>query len=183
MLIMEKKFQQIRQVYDDFHSEMLSNGRLLVKETDKGYWGITPTTELFEIFQKTNLKNHKNFLDLGSGDGRAPIIAGLFTNAAGVEYDKELHKFAELHVKKISKKTKTKVTLFNQDYMKHQIDNYDYLFIAPDNPISNKLEKKLLKEMKKDAKLVVYGPHYHPKELKKIETLDIQGSLVSVFKK
>ncbi|MCB9359393.1 hypothetical protein H6503_05660 [Candidatus Woesearchaeota archaeon] len=176
---MRKKFEPIKSIYDDFHMYMLSKGRLMVKDTGKGYWGITPTEELFELFSKTQLDKHKRFLDLGSGDGRAAIVASIFTNATGIEFDKELHDFAQEH----AKNARSGVTLLNEDYMQHNLSQYDYLFIAPDNYISGPLEDKLKREMKKDAKLVVFGPHYHPKGLKKIETHDIQGSLVSVFKK
>ncbi|MFT4303644.1 MAG: rRNA adenine N-6-methyltransferase family protein [Candidatus Woesearchaeota archaeon] len=176
---MQKKFDKIKKLYDEFHINMLSKGRLMLKDTGRGYWGITPTTEIFELFQKTKLKTHKRFLDLGSGDGRAAIVASIFTNSTGIEFDNELHHFALEHAKKLN----AKVKLINQDYMEHTLKNYDYIFIAPDNPISEDLENKLLQEMSNKAKLIVYGPHYHPKELNKIETHDIKGSLVSVFKK
>jgi len=176
---MEDKFSRIKTIYDDFHRDMLSKGRLLVKDTEIGYWGITPTTELFELFKKTNLDEHSNFLDLGSGDGRAVIIANLFTNATGIEFDAELHSFAM----DLAKKAKARVTLLNKDFFDHHIGAYDYLFIHPDSHIKHKLEEKLLAEMNPKAKLVVFGPHYHPDSMKRVSTLDVQGSLVSVFKK
>ena len=176
---MKKRFEKIRKLYDDFHKEMLSKGRLMLKDTGIGYWGISSTTELFELFQRTNLDKHKRFVDLGSGDGRAVLVADLFTNAVGVEYDKELHNFAL----NLAKKASANVKLVNENYLNHSLESYDYIFIHPDSHIANKLEQKLQSEMNPKAKLVVLGPHYHPRDLKRINTLDIQGTLVSVFKK
>lgn len=176
---MQKRFDAIKKVYDDFHKEMLAKGRLMLKDTGIGYWGITPTTELFALFQRTKLDKHKKFVDLGSGDGRAAVIAALFTNASGVEFDKELHNIAV----SLAKKVKSRALLLNDNFLKHSLDKYDYLFIHPDSHIASKLEQKLLNEMNNTAKLVVYGPHYHPKQMRKLDTIDIQGTFVSIFKK
>ena len=176
---MSKKFEKIKKLYDGFHREMLSKGRLMVKDTGIGYWGISPTNELLDLFKKTELKKHKKFIDLGSGDGRAAVVADLFTNSTGVEFDEELHNFAQ----GIAKKAKSKASLINQDFLEHELQEYDYLFIHPDNHIAERLETKLQEEMHPKAKLVVFGPHFHPRDMKKINTLDIQGTLVSIFKK
>lgn len=176
---MQKKFNKIKQIYDAFHRKMLSSGRLMMKDTDIGYWGISPTTELFELFEKTDLQKHKKFIDLGSGDGRACAVASLFTTSHGIEFDSELHEFA----KKLTKKAGVDPLLENKDFFEHSLKTYDYIFINPDNHIANKLEEKLMNEMTKKAKLVVFSPLYHPKELTKMKTLDIQGTLVSVFQK
>ena len=176
---MQNKFQKVRKVYDNFHRHMLSQGRLMVKDTDIGYWGISPTRELFELFQKTKLDKHNKFIDLGSGDGRAVLVADLFTNATGIEYDKELHGFAVEFGKKLNSRAK----FLNMDFMKHNLSAYDYIFIHPDNHISRSLEEKLMSEMNPSSKLIVFGPHKHPESMQKVETIDIQGSLISVFKK
>lgn len=176
---MKRKFAKIKETYDNFHREMLSNGKLMMKDTEIGYWGISPTTELFELFEKTELKKHKKFIDLGSGDGRVAAIASLFTTAHGIEFDEELHEFA----KKLTKEAGVKPNLKNMDFFGHSLKTYDYIFINPDNHIGNKLEEKLINEMNSKAKLVVFSPLYHPQNMSKIETLDIQGTLVSVFQK
>ncbi|MFT4343114.1 MAG: hypothetical protein ACMXYE_00020 [Candidatus Woesearchaeota archaeon] len=176
---MKKKFLSLRKLYDEFHQEMLMQNRLLVKDTGIGYWGVSPLHELFDLFEKTGLKKHKKFLDLGSGDGRAVLTARLFTNAAGIEYDNELHK----HAVRLAKKANVDVTFINDDFFNHALHEYDYLFIHPDNYIRNRLERKLQEEMNEKAKLVVFGPHFHPEGLRKETTLDVHGTLVSVFKK
>jgi SAM-dependent methyltransferase len=172
-------FKKIKKIYDEFHTEMLSKGRLMLKDTGIGFWGISSSSELFELFIKTQLDKHKRFIDLGSGDGRAVQIAQLFTKATGIEYDDELHNFSV----NLAKKTEQEPLLINEDYMNHSLKNYDYIFINPDNNISDYLEDKLLDELHPKAKLVVYGAHKHPKRMNKIQTLDIQGTLVNIFQK
>jgi SAM-dependent methyltransferase len=173
------QYKKIKELYDQFHINMLSNGRLMVKDTGIGYWGITPSSELFDIFVKTQLHKHKKFLDLGSGDGRAALIAKLFTQSTGIEYDSELHNFAL----DFSKKVKVKPKLLNDDYMKYSFKNYDYIFINPDSNISDYLEQKLLNEMNDKAKLVIYGPLKNPKRMVKINSFDVDGSIINVFQK
>ncbi len=176
---MEKKFKKIHKIYNDFSLDMLSKGSLMIKDTKIGYWGVSPMTELFELFQKTELDKHSKFLDLGSGDGRAAVIADLFTNSTGIEFDEELHNQAQ----ELAKKAKSKATFIQGDFHEHKFKDYDYLFIFPDQHISRKLEDKLMKEMTKKAKLVVFGPLYQPQQLKQTEQLDVQGTLVNVYKK
>jgi len=175
---MKQKFTKIYDQYLQFQRDQLSRGNLMVKDTGIGYWGVTPVIELFDLFQKTKLNKHKSFVDLGSGDGRAVHVASLFTKATGIEFDEELHNHATTLIGK-----KNNVTLVNKNFHDHNLCVYDYIFIHPDQNISGKLEEKLHSEMKKDAKLVVFGPHFHPEELQKQETHDISGSLVSIFTK
>ena len=42
-------------------------------------------------------------------------------------------------------------------------------------------EQKLLKELK--GKLIVYGPHFHPEQLNKQETLEINGTKICIYEK
>jgi protein-L-isoaspartate O-methyltransferase len=179
MDFMQKKFEKIQNLYSNFSLEMLSKGHLMLKDTGIGYWGISPLSELFELFQCTKLNNHNKFIDLGSGDGRAVVLASLFTDATGIEYDKELH----AHSRRLAKTACSKAKLINGDFMAHSLKDYDYIFINPDKGISGTVEQKLKKEMKKGAKLVVFSPHSYPEELERINTLDIQGTLVSIFRK
>lgn len=177
---MEQKLGKIQQMYAEFHRELLAQGRLMVKDTEIGYWGVSPINELVELFKQTKLMQHKQFIDLGSGDGRAVLIAHLFTkNATGVEFDKELHQTAQ----RIAKTMKINPTFHNKDFHKHSLKGYDYVFIHPDQHIKGKLEEKIHTEMDRKAKLVVFGPHFHPESLKKTTTLDIHGTLASVFTK
>ena len=62
-------------------------------DTEKGIWGTSITQDIFDFFRQIKLQNYRNFIDLGSGDGKVVLIASLFgINAAGIEFDKDLIK-------------------------------------------------------------------------------------------
>jgi len=153
-----KKFDAIEKEYWKFEQELLKKG-IAFKETEKGIWGSVSCDDVFEFFKKINLNKYKNFLDLGSGDGRVVLIASLFTNASGIEIDKELYETSL----KIKKKLKLKANFFNKDYLKHNLKTYDFIFINPDKNF-NEVEDKLLKEFK--GVLAVYFNIFLPRFLK-----------------
>ena len=41
-----------------------------MRDTEVGFWGTAACDDVFELFQKINLSKFKNFIDLGSGDGK-----------------------------------------------------------------------------------------------------------------
>ncbi len=173
------KYIQIKSEYDKFYNRLLSQGRLPIKDTGVGYWGISVADDLFELFKRIKLDKHKNFLDLGSGDGKVVMIASLFTKATGIEADEELHNFA----KEIKKKLKTmagKASLINENFYDHDISKYDVIFYNPDqNP--EKISPKFSKELK--GKLIVYGPHFHPENLKKETSFFANTTQVTIYTK
>ena len=58
----------------------------------KHFWNASIAGEVYEAFKKIKLNKFKNFLDIGSGDGKVVMIASLFCkNAEGIEIDKSLH--------------------------------------------------------------------------------------------
>jgi len=174
---MQKKFNDIKKSYEEFSRELLKKGRLPVKDTGIGYWGVAVCDEVYGLFKKMNLQKYPSFIDLGSGDGRVAMIASLFTKSYGIEYDEELHKKAV----EIRDKHNLDVELFNSDFLQHDLSPYSIIFIQPDDHISKRLEPKLLREM--TGKLIVHGPLYHPKVLTKHMDHDINGLLCSVWGK
>lgn len=132
-------------------------------------------SEVFTLFKKLNLKKYKNFIDLGSGDGRIAHIASLFTNAKGIESDDELHA-KSLEMKK---KLKSKAEFIKGDFLKHDLSQYDIVFCFPDKPLHYGLEEKLLKEL--NGKFILYGPNVYPVKLKEDLKLNVDGTIVSVF--
>ena len=171
------KFEQIKKEYDEFYSSELKKGRLLSKDTGVGFWGPSVTNEVHEAFKKLSLGKFKNFLDLGSGDGKVTLIAAMFCkNAVGVEYDPILSGKAH----EIKQKLKVdNVSFINDDFHNHDISNYDVVFHAPDAPMHRGVEDKLLKEL--NGKLILYGHHFHPTKLKKERSITVNGTLVSVY--
>ena len=174
---MGERFFQIREEYDNFYRSLLKSGRLPMWSTGKGFWNASISDEVFEIFRRIGLKSFKNFLDIGSGDGKVVMIASLFCrNAEGVEIERFLHN------KAIEMKNKFKinnVSFHNKDFFEHDFSEYDILFLAPDAPLNRGLETKLLKEM--NGKLIHYGNHFHPEFLKRESSFIIDGTLASLY--
>jgi protein-L-isoaspartate O-methyltransferase len=174
---MQQKFDQIKKRYEEFHRELLKSGKLTFRETEKGYWGISVLDDVFKLFNKIELHKYKNLIDIGSGDGRVALIASLFTNATGIEFDKELHDCAI----KLMNDLNLKTALLNKDFLEENLSKYDIIYTFPDKPIPRDIEQKLLKELK--GKLIVYGPHFHPEQLNKQETLEINGTKICIYEK
>ncbi len=173
MLTLEQKFQAINKAYDDYYRSLLSKGKLLVRDTDAGIWGYASASVCFEFFKKINLDKCKNFIDLGSGDGKVVAIASLFTNSIGIEADKELVddslKIKEGLVKhKIIQPERCK--LIKDDFLKQEYDlsKYDIIFINPDKLFTLEFEQKLVKEL--TGTLYIYNNIFAPKMLEKGKT-------------
>lgn len=178
---MEAHYREIKRKYEGFAQSLLKQGMLPLRDTQIGFWGIAPSDEVFELFTKIKLQNYGNFVDLGSGDGRVVLIASLFTNATGIEFDPWLVENARniqrslTHVPRINQ-----ARFIQDDFRLHHLSSYDLVFVHPDQPMHrNGLDNKLKNEL--EGRLVVFGPHFHPRSLKKETTYDIQGSLVSTF--
>jgi len=171
----EQKFTKIKEEYDKFSRELLKQGKLTVRDTEKGIWGITRCDEALNIFKKINLDKYKNFIDLGSGDGRAVIVASLFTNAVGVEFDKELNDKAI----EINKKLKLKAKFICKDFFEINLKEYDVIFMNPDRGFEFGLEQKILKEFK--GLLVVYNNIFLPNILKKKKVIWAEQVPVNIY--
>lgn len=172
-------FSQIKNEYGSFYRSILKNGRLPMWSTGKGFWNASIADEVYQTFKTIKLHQFKNFLDIGSGDGKVVLIASLFCkNADGIEIDKFLHN------KAVEIKNKFKINniaFHNGDFFLHDFSKYDALFLAPDAPLERGLENKLLREM--NGTLIHYGHHFHPRFLKKEDSFLINGTLVSLYSK
>lgn len=172
-------FNKIKEEYDNFYKIILRNGRLLMWSTKKGFWNASISDEIYKAFKIIGLPQFKNFLDLGSGDGKVVLIASLFCeNAEGVEIDNFLHKKAIRIQTKLGLRN---VKFHNKDFFEHDISSYDVLFLSPDVPLERGIESKLLREMK--GKLIHYGHHFHPRFLKKEDSFLVNENLVSLYSK
>ena len=173
------KFRQIKEKYNDFYQTFYAKGKGTVEDTEKGIWGPAGTQEVYDLFVRIKLQNHKRFLDLGSGDGKVVLIASLFTKATGIEFDK---KFNDAGIK-IRDDLKLKAELIQGDFFKHDISKYDIIFINPDQGFHKGLEEKLLKEMSPKAKLFIYNNIFLPRFLKKGKTYWFSGIPVISYTK
>ena len=172
-------FIQIKKEYDDFYKDIMRGGRLPMWGTEKGFWNAAIADEVYQTFKKIKLNKFKNFLDIGSGDGKVVLIASLFCrNAEGVEIDSFLHNRALQTQKKFNI---SNAAFHNKDFFEHDFSKYDILFSSPDAPLERGLENKLLREMK--GKLLHYGHHFQPRFLKKEDSFLVNGNLVSLYSK
>ena len=170
-------FSQIKKEYDAFYRQLLKSGRLPMWSTKKGFWNASISDEIYEGFKKIGLHKFKNFLDIGSGDGKVVLIASLFcSNAEGIEIDNLLHNKA-VEIK--SKLGIGNASFHNNDFFGHDFSKYNVLFLAPDASLDKGLENKLLSEMK--GKLIHYGNHFHPRFLKKEESFLVNGTMVGLY--
>ena len=137
-----KLFSEIKKEYDVFYRSLLQRGRLPMWSTEKGFWNASVSDEIYDAFRKIKLNKFRNFLDIGSGDGKVVLIASLFCrNAEGVEIDDLLHHKA-LEIKE--KLGFGNVAFHSKDFFEHDFSKYDVLFTAPDAPFERGLENKLL---------------------------------------
>jgi hypothetical protein len=174
-----KVFAEIKEEYDNFNKALLRQGKLPLWSTGKGFWGGVIADEVYEAFKKINLQNHKSFVDLGSGDGKAVLIASLFCQrAVGIETDPQLFRKAM--------DTQVKLNIpnaifLNNDFYDHSIADFDVAFIYPDSPMHRGLEKKISNEL--TGKLLHYGHHFHPETLKVENQFKVNGNLFTVYTK
>ena len=174
---MDKAFARIKQEYENFYKSLMKRGRLPMRSTEKGFWNASSSDEVYEAFKKLKLHKFRNFMDIGSGDGKVVLIAALFCkNAEGIEIDDLLHSKA---LEMRAKFGFGNAAFHNKDIFEHDLSKYDILFLAPDAPLERGLENKLLKEMK--GKLIHFGHHFHPKSLKKEDSFLVNGNLVSLY--
>ena len=173
---MEKKFTKIKEEYDNFIKSMLEEGKLPYKVTSKGIWGISVCDEIFEVFKRMELQNYKNFLDIGSGDGRVVAIASLFTKAHGIEIDPELHNKA-LEIKEKLKLNKAE--FMQKDFFEHDLSDYDVVFSFSDTALHRGLEQKLKNELK--GKLMLAGPQIYPVKLNKVIEFRNFGHPIGIY--
>ena len=170
-------FVQIKVGYDNFYRNLLKSGKLPMWSTEKGFWNASISDEIYEAFKRVELSEFKNFLDIGSGDGKVVLIASLFCeNAEGIEIDNFLHNNA---VEMQMKFRIVNAKFHNVNFFEHDFSKYDILFLAPDTPLERGLENKLLKETK--GKLIHYGHHFHPRFLKREDSFLVNGNLVSLY--
>jgi protein-L-isoaspartate O-methyltransferase len=174
---MLKDFEIIKQEYYNLNRSLLKQGRLPLKETSKGFWGISACDEVFELFKKLELDKYKNFLDLGSGDGRVVLIASLFVKkAVGIEADEELYNIS------LSIRDKLKVNnveFINDDFLNSDFSIFDIIYLFPDKHINLELKKKLSKEL--NGKIIIFNSYATELPLKKEKEIMLGGNIINIF--
>ncbi|MBW2997380.1 hypothetical protein KY349_03515 [Candidatus Woesearchaeota archaeon] len=170
----QKKFSEIQQLYTKRRSRLILEGSSQ-RSTKLGYWAMSNPLHVYELFRKIGLGKFKSFVDLGSGDGIVVAVASLFTKAAGIEVDAELHAAAE----EIRQKLDIGCGFKNADYLDEDLSQYDIIFINPDNYFY-KLEKNLKENFR--GTIIITDNIFRPLTLSPEKSLSVMGTSYSIYK-
>lgn len=173
---MQSKARMIENGYRRLESSMLKQGRLPMRDTGVGYFNGSIIADVFGLFHKINLGAYRNFVDLGSGDGRIVLLASLFTNAVGIEADRDL---VDLSLRMKSELGIRNADFIHKNFYEHDISGHDIVFISPDAPMHRGLEGKLFRELRGHA--LVVSHHFHPQFLKRIGSHWVNGSYGGLY--
>lgn len=181
-MVVTRYFEKVKKNYDDYLLSLLRQGKLPVKDTGVGYWGITPLPELLEFFKKIGIYKYRNLLDLGCGDGRVVLTAALFNvESHGIEVDEELVDLALHHRRKLDLEHFQNTKFLHKNFMEHDLSAYDLIYVSPDKPFfRDNFENKILSELK--GELIVHGWEFHPKNLTKQDEHVIEGQKFTLYK-
>lgn len=153
----DEAFRRIKQYFQDADRERYRQGKMPLGSTEKGFWGTAHLDDVYEWCTRIGLDGKDTFIDLGSGDGRVVLVAGLFTHATGIEYDEALHELAE---KARSELGVADATFIKGDYTQHDLSAYDVWFSYADHGFEWLRGKR--HEMKPGIALHLYHDTYHP---------------------
>lgn len=98
-----------------------------------------------------DFNKYKNFIDIGSGDGRIVRWASKngFATASGIDYNPYLTLYSKL--RSLFRKN---IHIYNKNFNNHEFKDYDivYMYIFPEH--MDKLKDKLFTEMSKGSVIV-----------------------------
>ena len=143
--------------------------------TASGAWAASRPAHLYCFFKKLNLSKCGLFIDLGSGDGVASCIAGLFTRSVGIESDPILVSRSLRTVRELG--LEDRVRFIRADFLTQHIRRADCLYIYPDRPV-NFLEEALKGWI---GTLLIYGPHFPLERLRLQKKLRCGKESISVY--
>ncbi len=172
-----ESFQKINTSYEQYYATLKEKGIHSHKETEKGFWLSSVSTEVFDLFRTIGLEQFNHFADLGSGDGKVALIASLFTKSTGIEFDDELVQRSNQIKEEIGANN---LRFIKGDFLEEDLSAYDILFVYPDNPLV-RLEQKLLKEFRDD--LIVCGGIYPPERLVKKRVVQINNAVFGIYRR
>jgi len=161
-------FNRIKDAYDALDREGLRHGKLPMHSTEFGFWGTTNMNDAYDFFSRIKLERFKKFADLGCGDGRVVAIASLFTDAVGIEGNKDLVEIGTKTFKELGINTelekKNKATLLCKNYYHEDFSDYEVIFMFPDNRYDDEMLQKLKTEFK--GYLFIYNKTHLPAGIK-----------------
>jgi hypothetical protein len=170
-----RKAAELIRYYKELHGLQTADGGAY-RLTASGAWAASRPAHLFYFFRRINLAAFKLFLDLGSGDGIASCLAGIFTRSVGIEADPELASKAGQAARDLG--LENSVGFICGDFFDQRIQKADCLFIYPDKPVY--ALEELLQGWR--GTLVIYGPHFPPKLFLLEEKLRCGRETLSVYR-
>jgi hypothetical protein len=150
----ERQFARIEAYYQYLHHQLDRSGQGCYRLTVLGAWASSVADHVYHFFRELCLERHRLFIDLGSGDGLVACIAGLFTQAVGIEIDQGLCATASRSIRELD--LQQRVVVVCGDYLSQHIRRADCLYLYPDKPIEA-LETMLAGWQ---GTLLIAGPHF-----------------------
>lgn len=145
------------------------------KMTPVGMWACSDPAELWELFGQVDLAACRHMADLGSGDGRAVLLASLLTRATGIEADPWLVASSRDLAQGLGL---ARAGFLEGDCRQVDLTPYDLLFIYPDKPLAW-LEARLPADW--PGRLLVYGAGFRPQGLTHLRTLYAGRTMCSLW--
>lgn len=151
------EFLRVLRYYRRLHASLGEEDGGCYRFTELGAWAASRSAHVFHFFKLIGLEKCRLFIDLGSGDGLAACIAGLFTRSVGIEIDPGLASMAAAAATALQ--LQDRVSFVRANYLTQNIQRADCLYIYPDKP------PHALGEILAGwgGMLLVYGPHLTPR--------------------
>jgi len=134
------------------------------------------------------LKPQVKFIDLGSGDGRVVFLAALFgAKAYGIEYDTRLVDISRKAQEGLKDVIETnKVNFIQGDFLKHDLSQYDIMYLCAGTNTLLELIKKVVEEIKPGGVFISLYPDEEEikyNSLTLIRSYKDKGNIVNVYQK
>lgn len=162
---------QLRTAFEGKDSEAVG------RSTAGGLFVPSVLSDLEILFDRLPLTDCRRLADLGSGDGRVVLLAGLYTEAVGLELDPGLVAAARARAMSLGL---GRAQFEAADFLAADLNRFDILFIYPDKPI-DRLAAKLGREF--TGRLVVYGPNFPAAGLTEEAAFDLPVNKARVFRR
>ncbi|MBI4091674.1 MAG: SAM-dependent methyltransferase [Candidatus Levybacteria bacterium] len=132
-------------------------------------WWVVRTRQIREGLRIAKVTKKDIVYDLGSGDGRVPIIAAreFGGRGVGIEIDYIRHLTAWLKVRLYN--LKDKVTLKRGNFFDYNISDATVVFVYLIPRVLEKLKPKVFRELKKGTKIISYKYKFEIREKDKLK--------------
>lgn len=150
----DARFAGVEAYYRELHQHLEHSGQGCYRATSLGAWAASIAHHVYHFFRELQLDRQRLVIDLGSGDGLVTCIAGLFTEAVGIEIDELLCLRARRAIRELG--LDGRVTTVCGNYLTQRFWHADCLYVYPDKPLDG-LEAMLAGW---EGMLLVAGAHF-----------------------